>query len=1073
MDIDGETDDCSTNKDINFKFDGFGVVGRVITAGESSGPAGVTISLKSSASQVALQTTVTGDGGHYVFTAVPGTDHHVTASHPSWVFEKSLAKVSMTGDNGQAEDLIIAGYDVKGEVQQVGRDPMPGVSVLLYGAKQLGPGQCPDNSKTGAAPLPGLTQLCHVKTDSKGRFVFPVLPPGQYKLVPHYQTKHTKFEVSPTSMDLVVSSGSVIVSPAFTISGFSVSGSVTRGAAGGPVAGAEVKLTSEGRTVTVTTDKAGQYTVDSLNTATYTITATFPGLEFPQLKAAVSPTSPELPPLTARKFQVTGQLDYTTVAHDAARKILVSSKNNPDVTVTVDKTGAFSVMLPSNTYSLSVKSTSVDEQMGIVFAPVSLDISVQDRPLKDLYFSPVRVTVSGTVKCLGSCPAVSVTLRPEGFGKDTKMAVKNGAFMFENQLPGSYLALVEGEALCWDSDSIPFKIESDPVSNLHFKQTGWFMEVQSTHETVVKYSDSKSGGDLDIPIGHSTHCMPSPGPYKLTASSCHTFSPDTSSGSWSQGEKVVLRAVRHLVSGSVVSTETIPDLQMMVTTESKEVHTIALTSPENRDGLYYYKFGHNALPHEQLMMQPIASKFLFQQPKLHVSIADDCQLDLVKFTATKGLFVSGSVSPALEGVHVVLESEQLGEPVTTETDKQGKYSMGPFSRDISYKLRAEKLGFVISETKAGSFSAKKLASVVVTVVDSSGAKLAGVVVSLSGGEKNFRTNEQTGPNGSLSFLALSPGEYFVKPVLKEYDFEPKSKLITVKEGAEEVVEIVGTRVAFSVFGSLTSLRGDPEPGVTLEAVGQGADCARYQEEGVSAADGQFRIRGLQPACSYQLKLKHSKANVQVERTIPSSKDITVTDGDVTGVDLIALRPKNNMDVSLLVKIKSKKENVVKNIKAKLFCGDSDSPIHTAKMDNSKFYIFPSIPSDDADCYITVEANAVQPNQRVKSGRVSFSADKPFEHHKVELELESSIGRGDIGQASWLTLPLIILLVTLVLQWDKVSPVLVSGMSNLEKIITAKRISAPAPVVDMSEEDINKAVKFVEASTRKKAKPKKI
>ena len=49
----------------------------------------------------------------------------------------------------------------------------------------------------------------------------------------------------------------------------------------------------------------------------------------------------------------------------------------------------------------------------------------------------------------------------------------------------------------------------------------------------------------------------------------------------------------------------------------------------------------------------------------------------------------------------------------------------------------------------------------------------------------------------------------------------------------------------------------------------------------------------------------------------------------------------------------------------------------------------------------------------------------------------------------------------------------SGLSSLEKIITTKRISAPAPMVDMSEEEINKAVKFVEASTRKKAKPKKI
>ena len=1018
VDINGETDDCSANKDINFNFEGFGVVGRVITAGQNSGPAGVTISLKSGSSQAALQTTVTGEDGHYVFTAVPGTDHHVTASHPTWVFEKNMAKVSMTGDNGHAEDLVIAGFDVQGEVTQVGSDPMPGVSVLLYGVKELKAGQCPDNTKMEAAAPAGLSQLCQVKTDRGGRFVFPVLPPGQYQLVPHYNTKHTKFEVSPSSVELVVNSGSVVVSPSFTITGFSVSGSVTSGTKGSPVAGAEVTLSCAENTVRVVTDQGGQYSVDSLQAATYTLTATFPGLEFPSVQSPVSPSSPLLPVLSAAKYQVTGQLDYTTVAHDSARKIIISSKNNPDLPVTVDSTGAFSVMLPSNTFSLSVKSTPVDEQMGIVFAPVSLDINVGEAPVRDLYFSPVRVTVSGSVNCLGSCPAITVTLKPDGFGQDVQMVVKNGAFLFENQLPGSYLALVEGEGLCWHSNSIPFKIESDPVNNVHFKQTGWIMEVQSTHETVVKYSDSKTGGDLDIPIGHSTHCMPSAGPYKLSPFSCHTFSPDSSSTSWQSGEKVMLRAVRHLVSGTVAATETIPDLQMMVTTESKEVHTIALTSPDNMDGLYYYKFGHNALPHEQLIMQPIASKFLFQQPKLHVTIADDCQLDLVKFTATKGLFVSGIISPVLEGVVVTLESEQLSEPVITETDKQGKYSLGPFSRDISYKLKAEKLGFVLSETKAGSFSAKKLASVVVNVVDGSGAKLSGVVVSLSGGENNFRTNEQTGPNGSLSFLALSPGEYFVKPVLKEYDFEPKSKLITVKEGAEEVVDIVGKRVAFSVFGVLTSLRGDPEPGITLEAVGQGEACARFQEEGITGSDGQFRIRGLQPACSYELKLKHSRSNVQVERTIPSSKEITVTDGDITGIELIALRPKSNMDVSLLVKIKSKKENVVKNIKAKLFCGDSDSPIHTAKMDNSKFYIFPSIPSDGAECYITVEANAVQANQRVKSGRVYFAADKPFEHHKVELELESSIGRGDIGQASWLTLPIIILLVTLVLQVNK-------------------------------------------------------
>ena len=36
-----------------------------------------------------------------------------------------------------------------------------------------------------------------------------------------------------------------------------------------------------------------------------------------------------------------------------------------------------------------------------------------------------------------------------------------------------------------------------------------------------------------------------------------------------------------------------------------------------------------------------------------------------------------------------------------------------------------------------------------------------------------------------------------------------------------------------------------------------------------------------------------------------------------------------------------------------------------------------------------------------------------------MELESSLGRGDIGQASWLTLPAIILILTALFNWDKV------------------------------------------------------
>ena len=42
---------------------------------------------------------------------------------------------------------------------------------------------------------------------------------------------------------------------------------------------------------------------------------------------------------------------------------------------------------------------------------------------------------------------------------------------------------------------------------------------------------------------------------------------------------------------------------------------------------------------------------------------------------------------------------------------------------------------------------------------------------------------------------------------QEYEFNPKSKLMTVLEGREEIVEIVATRVANSLFGVLTGLKG--------------------------------------------------------------------------------------------------------------------------------------------------------------------------------------------------------------------------------------------------------------------------
>ena len=58
--------------------------------------------------------------------------------------------------------------------------------------------------------------------------------------------------------------------------------------------------------------------------------------------------------------------------------------------------------------------------------------------------------------------------------------------------------------------------------------------------------------------------------------------------------------------------------------------------------------------------------------------------------------------------------------------------MGPSPRDMKCTVKADKLGYVITETRTGSFSDKKLTSVLVRISDGSVNQLAGLVVSLSG-----------------------------------------------------------------------------------------------------------------------------------------------------------------------------------------------------------------------------------------------------------------------------------------------------------------------------------------------------
>lgn len=124
----------------------------------------------------------------------------------------------------------------------------------------------------------------------------------------------------------------------------------------------------------------------------------------------------------------------------------------------------------------------------------------------------------------------------------------------------------------------------------------------------------------------------------------------------------------------------------------------------------------------------------------------------------------------------------------------------------------------------------------------------------------------------------SPGQYYFKPMMKEFRFEPASQMITVEEGQSLNIDIAGIKTAYrcdkptaslasaprieallsvrylkvfylvtyvscSCYGAVQSLSGDAERDVAVEAVGQD-ECSLYSEDTVTDEEGRFRLRGL-------------------------------------------------------------------------------------------------------------------------------------------------------------------------------------------------------------------------------------
>ncbi|XP_009090374.1 nodal modulator 1 [Serinus canaria] len=1084
--VDGINDICTKGGDINFVFTGFSVNGKVLSKGQTLGPAGVQVVLRNAGSDTNIQATVTQPGGKFAFFKVLPGEYEIFASHPTWMLKEAKTVVRVTSSNAYAASpLIVAGYNVSGSVRSDG-EPMKGVMFLLFSSSV----SKEDVVGCSISPVDGfqsrdesLSYLCNVVSKEDGSFTFLSLPSGKYTVIPFYRGERITFDVAPSRLDFLVEHDSLQIEPVFHVMGFSVTGRVLNGPEGEGVADATVTLNNQ---IKVKTKADGSFRLENITTGTYTIHARKEHLFFDTITVKIAPNTPQLANIIATGFSVCGRISVTrfpdTVKQISKYKVTMIPEDKDKaslVTTETDSHGAFCFKAKSGTYNVQVIIPEAETRAGLALKPKMFPVTVTDRPVMDVTFSQFLASVSGKISCLDACGDLTVTLQAvsrQGEKRSLQLAGSKDSvpFTFEGVLPGKYKVSIVHEDWCWKNKSLELEVLEEDVSGVEFRQTGYMLRCSLSHAITLEFYQDGNGpenvGVYNLSKGVNRFCLSKPGVYEVTPRSCHQFEHKYYTYDTSSPSILTLTAVRHHVLGTIV-TDKLMDVTVTIKSSIDSEPALVLgplksvqelrreqqlaeiesrrqerekkgqeeegTKPpvqemvEELQGPFLYEFSYWARSGEKITVTPSSKELLFYPPYVEAVVSgESCPGKLIEIHGKAGLFLEGRIHPELEGVEIVIsEKGATSALITIFTDDKGTYSVGPLHSDLEYTITAQKEGFVLTavEGTVGDFKAFALAGVTFEIKSEDEQALAGVLLSLSGGV--FRSNLLTQDDGMLTFSNLSPGQYYFKPMMKEFRFEPSSQMIEVQEGQNLKIQITGYRTAYSCYGTVSSLNGEPEQGVSVEAVGQ-KDCSIYGEDTITDEEGKFRLRGLRPGCVYHVQLK-AEGNDHIERALPQHRAIEVGSSDIDDVNIIAFRQINQFDLSGNVITASE---YLSTLCVKLYKSENlDNPIHTVNLGLSLFFHFPPLLRDGENYVVLLDSTLSKSQYDYTLPQVSFTAIGYHKHITLVFSPTRKLPEQDIAQGSYIALPLTLLLLLAGYNHDKLIPLLLQLTARLQGV----------------------------------------
>jgi hypothetical protein len=846
--------------DNNYKFTGYTVEGQLSTFGTIEGPEGVEISLfkyadSQKTSKTKIQDALTYEKGDFKFNPVyPGNyllkptnqkdEDKFDPNYKELNFEVKVNKL-----NYLERALIIRGYSVSGQIFS-DNQPEENVLALIYSFNSTLTSayecQFKFDFERKDTEYKGLKPFCAVKTDNTGSFTFMNIPYGQFLIRPFYKEELVSFDIYPQETAVEVMHKSQIIETPFIVKSLSIKGKVINSNGNG-ISGVTIKVDGIDKTVT---DKSGFYTLNNIVSGNYDLEAHTDDMFFdPIQNLKISTSIKSLPNFVVKDYKLCGKIHIETSdsISTVKRAVLLKEKEtNTERRTVTDIHGKYCFVVKPSVYHIQPLLSQEEKDAELHLTPESIDIEIVDEPKLNVNFYQSKVEISGSITCLKECQpdmkvfltslkkserVISVNIEPI-ISNNNKMF----SFTFSNILSGQYKLSIQKFEWCWDQEESIIKVQNEKISNLKFNQVGYSLFYNTQYDIKIDWiniKENKNKGANVLKKTESKICLPMQGEYNIYPKSCHKFEKEFYVYNTEKKERLELVPREFLVNGSIginnkihssLSKEDINQLKLKVSVEEIKANSLSLyksidnikTSENNILFHFYTKPKTNLLISPEIILEnsdaKLSKNLIEKLPNLlffpkfkQIRIEESCSenYENLKFEMRSGLIIYGSISPAMEGVRISALNKETGELVSsTESLESGKYKIGPLYTEFEYDIKAVKEGYKIwaTEENMNVFKAEKLSFLRVKIVDTNDKPLSSVFLSLSSSNRGFKINNNTNADGYFDFLELYSGEYYIKPLFKEYKFEPSQKAVSIKGGEHIHETIVAHRVAFSIFG---------------------------------------------------------------------------------------------------------------------------------------------------------------------------------------------------------------------------------------------------------------------------------